>query len=116
MNIITHHIEEKKWAEIISDKLLIAHAEDGADLMANMYYQGFDGLILNAKNFSDDFFNLKTGLAGEILQKFSNHQMRLIIIGDFKEHKSQSLNAFILESNKGKLVNFVQSIDEAFAQ
>jgi len=60
-----------------------------------------------------DFFDLKTGLAGEILQKFSNYRVKLAIVGDFEEVKSKSLRDFIRESNRGRTVNFVNSVEEA---
>ncbi len=100
-------------AEIVTDKVVINNAEDGVDLIGNVYYQGFDKVILFKENLSSDFFDLKTGMAGEILQKFSNYRVRLAIVGDFSEHTSKSLQDFIRESNTGSLVNFLPSKDEA---
>jgi len=51
--------------------------------MADIYYQGFDAIILHEKTITPVFFDLKTGIANEILQKFSNCRMRLAIVGDF---------------------------------
>jgi hypothetical protein len=59
---------------------------------------------------------LKNGLAGEVLQKFSNYRVRLVILGDFSQFDSKSLKDFIRESNKGKLINFLQSRDEAISK
>jgi len=52
-------------------------------------------------------------LAGEILQKFSNYRVRLAIVGDFSTFTSKSIKDFIYESNKGRHINFVSSLDEA---
>lgn len=57
--------------------------------------------------------DLKSGFAGEILQKFSNYRMKLAIIGDFSEIKSKSLRDFIRESNNRRTISFVSSIEEA---
>jgi hypothetical protein len=113
MTIKAHKVNDTEIAEIISDKILIQNAEDGLDLMGTVYYQGFDKLIIHQQNLTADFFDLKNKMAGEILQKFSNYRVRLVIIGDFSIFESKSLNSFIYESNKGKQVNFVASIDEA---
>jgi hypothetical protein len=48
-----------------------------------------------------------------ILQKFSNYNLKLAIIGDFTTVKSSNLNDFIRENNKRTSINFVSSIDEA---
>lgn len=58
-------------------------------------------------------FSLKTRLAGNILQKFSNYRVHLAIIGDYSEIKSKSLKDFIYESNKSKRVLFVCDIQSA---
>lgn len=113
MEIKTHFISNVKIAELISDEMIINHAEDGLDLLGDIYYQGFDKIIIREKNITPSFFDLKTGIAGEILQKFSNFRVQLAIVGDFSKYKSKSLSDFIYESNKGSLVNFVSSCDDA---
>lgn len=100
-------------AEIIANGIVINYAQDGVDLIGNAYFQGFDKVVLHKENVSPDFFDLSTGMAGEILQKFSNYRMRLVIVGDFTGYTSKSLGDFICESNKGMLVNFLASKTEA---
>lgn len=77
MTIKSHNINDIKIAEVIADEILIQSAQDGLDLMGNIYYQGFDKVILYEKNITPDFFDLKTKIAGEILQKFSNYRIGL---------------------------------------
>ncbi|MBO0939830.1 DUF4180 domain-containing protein [Fibrella sp. HMF5335] len=113
MTIQHHQVEEQKIAEIISTEVIIQTVEDGANLVANIYYQGYDALILHQGNLTANFFDLTTQLVGEILQKFSNFRVRLAIVGDFSSYSSKSLQAFIAESNKGGQINFVSSIAEA---
>lgn len=113
MEIRTHLIHDAKIAEVISDDIIISTPNDGFELMANLYYQDFDKIILHAKNISSTFFDLKTGIAGEILQKFSTYRVRLAIVGDFNLYPSKSLKDFIYESNMLKQINFVQTTPEA---
>jgi hypothetical protein len=100
-------------AHILSDTTLIATVEDGFTVLADCYYQGFDKLVLHEHHFTPAFFDLQNGMAGEILQKFSNYRMRLAIVGDFKAYTSSSITAFITESNRTKQINFVNSVEEA---
>ncbi|WP_316824309.1 DUF4180 domain-containing protein [Pedobacter miscanthi] len=113
MKIETHTVNNINIAEIISEEIIIKHAEDGLDLLGNLYYQGFDKIIINTQNITPDFFDLKNGMAGEILQKFSNYRVSLAITGDFSIYKNQSIKDFIYESNKGKHINFLTSTAEA---
>ncbi len=106
-------INDTGIAEVVSDDIIVKTAQDGLDLLGDAYYQGYDKMILHMKNITPSFFDLKNGLAGEILQKFSNYRFRLVIVGDFSQVESKSLSDFIRESNNGKLVNFLSSRDEA---
>lgn len=65
------------------------------------------------ETLGEDFFKLRTGVAGELLQKCSNFRIRLAIVGDFSEYTSKSLRDFIYESNKGNLVYFTNDLDSA---
>lgn len=113
MTITIHEINKKKIAEIQSENLVITNLDEGSDLVGTMYFDGFDAFVLYQKNIVSDFFDLKTKMAGEILQKCSNFRLRLVIIGDFKNVESKSLRDFIYESNKGRLVNFVETLEMA---
>lgn len=113
MTIKSHNINDIKIAEVIADEILIQSAQDGLDLMGNIYYQGFDKVILYEKNITPDFFDLKTKIAGEILQKFSNYRIGLAVVGDFSKYESKSMKDFIFESNKTGHVSFVETIEKA---
>ncbi|QMW04255.1 DUF4180 domain-containing protein [Spirosoma foliorum] len=116
LQIITHQQNDLKIAEVISRDILIKNIDDGKDLAANLYYQGFDNVIIHNKSIAPDFFDLKTKVAGEILQTFSNFRIKLAIVGDFTTYASKSLNDFIFESNKMGRINFVSSIEEAVSK
>jgi hypothetical protein len=100
---------DKKLVEYISEEVLINNVQDALDLMANTPSAY---LILYEKNFNKEFFDLNTGILGEILQKFTNYKVRLAIIGDFEKFKSKSLRDFIYESNKNGEYLFVDSIEK----
>lgn len=105
-------VQGRNTVIIDSQEIVISTSDDGLQLLGDMYYQGFEQIILHEHNLSPQFFKLKNGMAGEILQKFANYRMTLIIIGNFSNIKSESLNAFIVESNTRNTVNFVGSMDE----
>ena len=96
--------------------MVISTIEDAFNLMADLYYQNYDAIILHEENITPTFFDLKTGIAGEILQKFSNYKMRLAIVGDFTTYDSKSFNDFVFESNKNRQINFVGSVEGAMEQ
>lgn len=113
MEIITHTTDNNKIAEIVAPKIILNSAEDGLDLLGNLYYQGFNKIVLHVINITPDFFDLKNGMAGEILQKFSNYRVKLAIVGDFSQYSGKNMKDFIFESNKFGHINFVSSVSEA---
>jgi len=68
---------------------------------------------LNKSAICDGFFDLSTKLSGEILQKFINYHIKIVIVGDFSVYTSKSLKDFIYESNKGKDIFFLPNEKEA---
>ena len=113
MRIETHRIGQAKVAEIQAEGLVLTSVEDGLSLLGDLYYQGFDKIILHEENIVPEFFDLKTKLAGEVLQKFVQYRMSLAVVGDFSKYASKSLRDFIYECNQGRQVNFVQELSSA---
>ena len=102
---------------IVSDNLVLTDVESALDLMANVRYATKSNIIiLDASLVDPTFFDLKSNLAGEILQKFVNYSMKLAIIGDFSQHTSKSLRDFIYESNKGNHILFLSDVGTAVAR
>ncbi len=90
-------------AVVSSNEIIITDVQSALDLMATVRYEtDCDRVILSKSAISDDFFDLQTKLAGEILQKYINYNMKIAIVGDFSGYSSKSLKAFIYECNRGK--------------
>ena len=114
MNVRINEQENSKVAVIESPDILINEPQDALDLMATiMHLHECNKIVISESSITKSFFDLKTGIAGEILQKFSNYQMKLAIVGDFSNYNSKSLRDFIFESNKGSQVFFLSSEEEA---
>jgi hypothetical protein len=99
-----------KIIEIISDQIILKNGDDAIDIMGNV---NTDHIVVNDYNLDPDFFDLSSQIAGEILQKFTNYNIKLAIIGDFGKYPSNTLKDFIYECNKVKDHLFVKSAEEA---
>ncbi|MEJ2567960.1 MAG: DUF4180 domain-containing protein [candidate division WOR-3 bacterium] len=100
-------------AQVVSDDIVISSVRDALDILSECYSSGSNSIIIDEKNIIPDFFDLKTGLAGEILRKLSMYSFKLAIVGDFSDVSSKSLRSFIHESNKTGDTSFVSSVQEA---
>ena len=116
MKFIEHGSGDSKTIEIVSDEVIINSEQDALDLMADIGYL-YDSrkIILYRKNLCEFFFTLSTGIAGSIMQKFSNYRVRAAIIGDFNDG-SESLKAFIIECNRTRQVLFVKDLSTALEE
>ena len=76
---------------------------------------GSSRLMIPKECFPPKFFWLSTGLAGEILQKWTNYQFQVAIYGDFTQETAASkpLRDFLAESNRGTGVLFPATLQEA---
>ena len=103
MNIKTIKKGDESIAIISSEEVIINNAQDSLDLISTVRYEyGCNKMIVNKKSITEDFFELRNGIAGEIMQKHINYQMPLAIVGDFESYNSNSLKALIYENNKGR--------------
>jgi hypothetical protein len=105
--------EGVRIAEVKSAGIVIGQTQDALDLMANADYLGARKIMIREEHLDHAFFDLKTGMAGEILQKFTNYRVQLAIIGDFSKYPGKSIRDFIFESNRYGRINFVSSREEA---
>lgn len=114
MEINVIKINNVEIANVKSDEILIKDVQSALDLMGTVRYESdCDRIIINKSAISEDFFDLSTKLAGEVLQKYINYQFKIAIVGDFSVYKSKSLKDFIYECNKGKEIFFLPNENEA---
>lgn len=106
-------VENVVIAELTEENYIISQAQDMLDLIGDAVSNNCNRIIIMERNLHENFFRLHTGLAGEILQKFSNYNFKLAIIGEFSKHMSKSIQDFIRESNKGRSIFFVSTMDDA---
>lgn len=103
-----------KIAVLDSEDILIKDVQPAMDLFATVDYEtGCDRMIIDKSLICEDFFDLSTKIAGEVLQKFINYHKKLAIVGDFTGYTSKSLRSFIYEVNRGKDIFFLADEAEA---
>jgi len=67
------------------------------------------GLLLEEKQFNPDFFDLRTGLAGELFQKFTNYRARLAIVIADESAYGGRFSELVYEHRAHKQVRFFTS-------
>ena len=109
MNYKLINIDDKPFVAHLEDEILIRDEQSMLDMLMTIAYEtGLSRVIIDKEILTEDFFNLSNKIAGNILQKVINYNMKLVIIGEFS-----MLGDFIFECNSGKDIFFVE--DEAMA-
>jgi hypothetical protein len=108
MNIAKVETGGEPVAVVSGSEVLVADVQSALDLMATVRYEAdCDRIVIHKSLISESFFDLKTRLAGDILQKFINYGVKVAFVGDFAAYSSQSLRDFIYECNHGTDFLFV---------
>nr|WP_245197291.1 DUF4180 domain-containing protein [Labrys sp. LIt4] len=71
-------------------------------------------IAIPVARLADDFFRLRTRLAGTVVQKFVNYRLRLAVIGDISAWiaGSDALRDFVREANRGQDIWFAADLAE----
>ncbi|MCI4066617.1 DUF4180 domain-containing protein [Micromonospora sp. R77] len=85
---------------------------DALDLIGAAF-AGAEVVAVPASRLGPDFFALGTRFAGDVMQKFVNYRLRLVVVGDISGHLAESaaLRALVHESNRADHVWFVPDLD-----
>ncbi|MCI0389284.1 MAG: DUF4180 domain-containing protein [Acidobacteria bacterium] len=74
-----------------------------------------EGLILTEDDLAQEFFDLRSGLAGELFQKFMNYRVRVAIVLLDPEAYGERFSELAYEHKSHSMIRFVRSKDEAEA-
>jgi len=97
----------------------VANDRDAVDVIAAAYSAGAAWVLMPVERLDPGFFALRTGVAGQVLGKFADYRMGLIVVGDIAERVAERVagsDAFrdlVRESNRGRQMWFVAEAAEA---
>lgn len=74
---------------------------------------GAEGLILTEDDLAPEFFDLCSGLAGELSQKFTNYTLRVAIVLPDPDAYGERFGELVYEHTSHGLIRFVRSKHEA---
>ncbi|EPY2308010.1 DUF4180 domain-containing protein [Clostridium sporogenes] len=103
----------KKYIECISVEKQLSSERDVLDFIGICVENDIYKLVLHGDILSEAFFNLKTGLAGMVLQKFINYHIKVAVILENEEKFNDRFKEMIMESNKGNHFRIFKNIADA---
>jgi len=107
-------MNEERTILIASDSgIAIRSFNDISDALAACFPA--KGLILAESDLAPEFFDLRTGLAGELFQKFTNYKKRVAIVLPEPKVYGERFSELAFEHASHSMIRFVRSQDEAKA-
>ncbi|MET9834982.1 DUF4180 domain-containing protein [Streptomyces sp. NPDC006385] len=88
------------------------------DLIGDAMGQDAEVVAVPVERIADAFFQLRSGVAGAVMQKFVTYRVRLAVVGDVSHHiaASTALRDFVHETNQGGHIWFLPTYDELDAR
>lgn len=103
--------EERRVLVASEAGLSIRTVRDVTDAIGACF--GAEGILFTEEDLAPEFFNLRSGLAGELLQKFVNYRLRVAIVVPHPEAHGERFKELAYEHRAHPLVRFVHSRVEA---
>jgi hypothetical protein len=84
-------------------------------IIAGCFENGARAVLLDQDCLPPDFFDLSTGVAGDLLHRLSVYQLRLAAVVPEPQRHSATFQAFVCEANRGAQFRFYATRTEALA-
>lgn len=83
------------------------------DLIGLAWEQEAQVVAVPATALPDQFYALRSGLLGEMAQKFANYRLHLVVLGDVSvhTHSSKAFRDYVYEANNGRTLWFVPDFE-----
>jgi hypothetical protein len=87
----------------------LATGQDALDAIGEAWGSDASAIVVPVERFDPRFFELRTGVLGELTQKFVNYRIRLVVLGDVSTHTeaSDAFRDYVRETNAGDQVWFL---------
>lgn len=113
MNYQIRQIENKKYIELFSTTEPLSTENDALDLIALCWEHETSLLMIHQTALSQDFFKLKTKVAGNFIQKFINYSIKAVAIIPQETIQKGRIKEMAMETNKGNHFRMYESQEEA---
>lgn len=113
MNYRVVNKNNNKYIEFASDLSKLSSEQDVLDHISICMENDVYTIVLHSNVLSEDFFNLKTGLAGMTIQKFINYNVKTAIVIEDEEKLNERFKEMIMEANKGNHFRTFKNIEDA---
>jgi hypothetical protein len=92
----------KKYIECVPSVKCIENERDALELVAICGENDTNRFMLYAENLTEDFYQLRTSVAGDILQKFVNYYIKGVAVLTPELVNQGRFREMVIEANRGR--------------
>ncbi len=114
MHVHPYELHGIRMVQLTTDGTPLRSDRDAVDAIALASPHRPAIIVIPTEHLDDGFFQLKTRIAGEVIQKFLTYGLHLVILGDVSTYMrdSAAFRDFVYECNRGSQIWFVAGIQE----
>lgn len=101
MNTRLVRIRNQKYLETLPGDGTLSSEADALDVVATCIEEETKNLMIHAEQLDPAFFQLKSGLAGAVLLKFGNYEIRCAAVVSEVDRIGGRFQEFAMETNRG---------------
>ena len=105
-------LEGERVLVLDADGPVVREPSGGRDLVEEALNHRATVVAIPVVRLDPSFFELRSGLAGEVVQKVLNYHCKFAVVGDISTHvaASDALRDFVVECNRGRDIFFVEDL------
>lgn len=111
-------MSEPRVLALAADGPPIGSEADALDVLGDAFGRDARLVVVPVDRLSPEFFRLRSGLAGAVVQKFAQYGVRLVVLGDVHRWAAEPgpVADWVRESNAGRDLWFVADESELDAR
>ncbi|MCY9762182.1 DUF4180 domain-containing protein [Paenibacillus alvei] len=113
MNYKIIEIGTKRYMELLSSQTPLSTEQDAVDLVALCGENDADLLLVHGNALVEDFYSLRTGVAGRMIQKFTNYGVKTAVIIPDQALNKGRFTEMVVESNRSNHFGVFETREDA---
>lgn len=113
MNYQIMESQGKRYLYLTSCGSLIQREQDALDIISFCAEHDTNAVILDGNILSDDFIKLRTGLAGAVLQKFENYNIKAAVVIKGRQNFPLLFQEMLSEHSTGNTFRIFTNLEDA---
>ncbi len=105
----------KRYLYLTGSTTLINQEQDANDIISLCWENDVNALIMEGELLSEDFIRLRTGLAGAVIQKLTNYNIKAAIAIKDGQKFPERFQEMAMEYSKGNTFRIFTSVEEALS-